>query len=202
MNGKKNWCAPNNFIRTKRKCCFEKDNFFLEQYIFRRKNKELRSLSQQNKDSLLPLFCVTFFTDILKRASYAFLSVCYKFQQRTKKTSIFHGLLHTICIFIHRTMNKKNILVEKSRRREICAMQKGFKAVGAFFFLVFFCSLCCVCEDCSHLWHTINKDKKTFWHFSVSVGKRSSTKRWNGFRDILNVAFFSVLFVYYSVEQC
>lgn len=103
----------------KEKCCFEKENFFFFQsnIFFRRRNKEFRcDTTKQSFICYLFFFLRYIFHGYFKASSVRIsVSVLQIPAANTKKKnpSIFHGLLHTICIFIHRTMNKKNILVKK-----------------------------------------------------------------------------------------
>lgn len=51
---------------------------------------------------IVTFFAFPFFTDVSTTANMEFSAVCFKFQQRMNR-SIFHGLLRSICIFMHNT---------------------------------------------------------------------------------------------------
>lgn len=121
---------------------------------------------------IVTYLCVYHFSRIFQQQRIWSFSQCvwFKFQQRVKR-SIFHGLLRSICIFIHTesiTMNKKNILVKKTHgeidktQSEKQYASKKNEEIGFSKWFVLICCCCCCCcvrTDCTHLWHAINKDK-------------------------------------------
>lgn len=156
--------------RREKKIVQRKDNFFLEQYLFFEQNKTFSShlVLCMKQRYIVTYLCVYHFSRIFQQQRIWSFSQCvwFKFQQWVKK-SIFHGLLRSICIFIHTesiTMNKKNILVkktlgeiDKTQSKKQYASKKN-EEIGFLKWFVLICC-CCVRTDCTHLWHTINKDK-------------------------------------------